>query len=485
MSGGGAAGEYGPGGGSVTQDVLHSIVGVGEINASLINNGLVNANVSGQSLTLQTNDMSNNSVFEATGNGTLAIGAITVDQSAGGSINAAGGTVNLNGGATISGGTLNSTSGSVFQSLGGTNTLDNVTSNAQINIPVNNTLDITGNLTDNGSILVDSGNNGGTTIISFMDNSSELTGTGTITLNGGGGAAELNTGTGGSVTQDVNHSIVGVGQINAALTNNGLVNADVSGQTLTLQTNNMTNNSVFEATGSGTLAIGAITVTQTANGSINAAGGTVNLNGGATISGGTLNSSSGNVFQNFGTNTLDSLTNNAQINIPVNNTLDITGDLTDNGTILVDSGNNGGTTVVDVAGGTVSGTGNIILNGAGGAAELNDSLTQGAGHTVSGVGEINATLINNGTISADVSNQTLNVNGTTTNNGLMIATSGGSLTIANGVLTNFAGTTLTGGTYEVDANSTINLPGSVITNAANIILNGTPIHFVAIAPVGD
>jgi fibronectin-binding autotransporter adhesin len=483
LNGGGTSAELNTGsGGSVTQDVHHSIVGVGEINAALTNNGLVNADVNGQTLTLQTNDMSNNSVFEATGNGILAISDITVTQTANGSINATGGTVNLNGSATISGGTLNSTGGGVFQNFG-TNTLDNLTNNAQINIPVNNTLDVTGDLTNNGTILVDSGNNGGTTVVSFLDNSSELTGTGTIILNGGGTSAELNTGAGGSVTQDVHHSIVGVGEINAALTNNGLVNADVSGQTLTLQTSNMTNNSVFEATANGTLAISDITVTQTANGSINAAGGTVNLNGSATISGGTLNSISGSVFQTFGINTLDNLTNNAQINIPVNNTLDVTGNLTDNGTILVDSGNNGGTTVVDVAGGTVSGTGNIVLNGGGTSAELNDSLTQGAGHTVSGVGEINATLINNGTISADVFNQTLNVNGTTTNNGLMLATGGGILTIANGALTNFAGTTLTGGTYEVDPNSTINLPGLVTTNAANIILNGSPTNFAAIAPL--
>ena len=163
-------------------------------------------------------------------------------------------------------------------------TIDDLTINTGglLNIQVNNTLNLNGTtVTDNGGIVVDSGDNGGTTILSFDNANSLLTGTGTVTLNAGGGSAQLNTGTGDAVTQDVDHSIVGFGEINAALTNNGTVNANINGQTLMLQTNSMTNNSVFEATAGGTLNISGITVTQGVRvDRFPAAGGNVNLTGG-------------------------------------------------------------------------------------------------------------------------------------------------------------------------------------------------------------
>ena len=47
-----------------------------------------------------------------------------------------------------------------------------------------------------------------------------------------GANAQLN----GTLTQAASHTIQGFGQINAALTNNGTVNANVNAGTLTLQT---------------------------------------------------------------------------------------------------------------------------------------------------------------------------------------------------------------------------------------------------------
>jgi hypothetical protein len=60
-----------------------TISGEGAINADLINNGIINANYSGQSITLQTSPMINNNLFEATGGGTLNINGIAVNNSDG------------------------------------------------------------------------------------------------------------------------------------------------------------------------------------------------------------------------------------------------------------------------------------------------------------------------------------------------------------------------------------------------------------------
>ena len=68
-----------------------------------------------------------------------------------------------------------------------------------------------------------------------------------------GSYAQLNTSDGGVLTQAAGHTISGYGTINAALINQGLVNANVNGQTLSLATNAMTNAGTMEATNGGVL----------------------------------------------------------------------------------------------------------------------------------------------------------------------------------------------------------------------------------------
>jgi hypothetical protein len=347
---------------------------------------------------------------------------------------------------------------------------------ASLGILGGNTLTIVNDIADNGTITVNSNSGGNSTVLGF--NGGTLSGTGSIVLNRSGSGAELN----GSLTQASGHTIQGQGQINATLTNNGTVNANVSGGTLTLLTNAMTNNNLFEATGGGTLAITGITVTQGSNGQISASGtgSLVNLTGSTTIAGGILSSSSGGAIESSGTNTLSSLTNDAAVNVLNGTTLNVSGDLTDNGTITVNSNSGGNGTLLSFSGGTLSGTGSIVLNRPGVDAQLKGSLTQASGHTIQGQGQINATLTNNGTVNANVSGGTLTVNDTTTNNGLMQAAGGGTLQFTSGELSSLSGTTLTNGSYEVDTNSTITLPGSIATNAANIKLGGSGYSFSAL-----
>ena len=164
----------------------------------------------------------------------------------------------------------------------------------------------------------------------------------------------------GSLTQSLGHTINGYGEITAALTNNGTVNANVNGQSINLTTGPMTNNSLIEATGTAALNIGSVTITQGSGGQINAAGGTVNLTGGATITGGTLGGSGGGIFQNTnGTNTIGGLTSNATLNILGNTVLSVSSPVVNNGAITINSNESyPGTLTAD---GTITGTGSITL----------------------------------------------------------------------------------------------------------------------------
>ncbi|MDB5298692.1 MAG: ale, partial [Phycisphaerales bacterium] len=109
------------------------------------------------------------------------------------------------------------------------------------------------------------------------------------------------------------------------------------------------------------------------------------------------------------------------------------------------------------------------------------TLTIAAGVTVHGTGTIGpyelvggtvGNLLNQGTISGDVSGQILNVSppNAFTNQGTASATGGGSLKVLNA--SNLASGVLTGGTWQAFSNSKLMLPASITTIAANVLLNG-------------
>ena len=215
-------------------------------------------------MTLQTSAMTNNNLFEATGGGILAISGITVTQGASGQITAAGAgsKVNLTGGATISGGTLSTSAGGVIQNSSGTNTIGSLTNSGTLQYSRRHHAQRNRRPDRQRHDHRQQQQQAFATVFSFGGGT--LSGTGSVTLNGIGANAQLN----GTLTQAAGHTIQGLGQINAALTNNGTVNANVNAGTLTLQTSAMTNNNLFEATSGGILAISGITVTQGASGQI-------------------------------------------------------------------------------------------------------------------------------------------------------------------------------------------------------------------------
>jgi fibronectin-binding autotransporter adhesin len=464
---------------TLTQDVNHTINGLGEIVGSFTNNGTVDANVSGQVLQLLTSNMTNNSLMEATGSGVLVINGITLTQGVSGQLSAAGGSIELVGGATVSAGKLNSSLGGViFATSSSTDTLAGVTNNSTFDIVGGSNLNVTGNLVDNGSITVNS-NNSSVSTMTFSGGT--LSGTGTITLGSSSTGAVL----AGTFTQSSGHTINGLGEITADLTNNGLVNANVASGTLFVNGTSMTNSSTMEAT-SGVLEFtGGVSVTNT-SGTISANGDDVFL-ASATVTGGTLVSPNG-VIEAVGSSldTLAGVTNNATFDIQGASNLNVTGNLVDNGSITINSTNASSSTMT-FSGGTLSGTGTITLASSGGGAILAGTLTQSSGHTINGLGEITANLTNKGLVNANVAGNTLFVNGTSMSNsatmeattGVLAFTSGvivnnaGGVISANGGVVNLTGSTINGGTLNTSSGGVIQAVNSSSDTLGAVTNNGT------------
>jgi len=107
----------------------------------------------------------------------------------------------------------------------------------------------------------------------------------------------------------------------------------------------------------------------------------------------------------------------------------------------------------------------------------NNGLIQGAGSITI------RDITNNGTILANASHAlSIQPGGSVTNNGTLQVASGSLMHVFGGSFTNFSGSTLTGGTYNISGKLEIDQLGStggeIVTNAASIILNGAASSFV-------
>jgi len=177
---------------TVTQTAGHTISGAGAIVpfAQLINQGLINANVPGETLSVQNasgpTPVVNSGTLEATNGGTLTIWSI---NNSGGTILASAGTIGFLGG-TISSGTLATTGSSLVSILAPSNyyaTLSGVTlaSNSLALVAAGDELYISNGIRNNGTIVVSSGsyNQSPNGIVSFSDaGAEELSGNGSIAL---------------------------------------------------------------------------------------------------------------------------------------------------------------------------------------------------------------------------------------------------------------------------------------------------------------
>jgi hypothetical protein len=209
---------------------------------------------------------------------------------------------------------------------------------------------------DNGTIIINSNNTGNSTL---TFNTSTLSGAGTIVLNSSNAAATL----AGTLTTGTTNTISGFGTVYGSLTNHGLVNANVSSQSLFVAGSSVANTGTMQST-SGTLVFTNAVIVKNTGGVIAASSNNVMLTY-AYIDYGMLTSSGGNAIVAAGSNgnILGAVTNQGTLNIVGGSTVTTEGSTTNNGTINVDS--NGTSTSELYGGGTITGTGTVNIDAGG------------------------------------------------------------------------------------------------------------------------
>jgi hypothetical protein len=367
-------------------------------------------------------------------------------------------------------------------------------------------------------------NNAGTITLGSVGSFTELALQGNVTLSGGGtvtlsnniqnyilGAASTDTLTNQETIQGAGH----IGNGSMALVNSGTINANQA-QGMIIQANGngttvtSSNTGIIEAT-AGPLELLSMTLANT-GGTISANGSTLQVTS-TTINGGNVTLTGASTLQlNNGTiHGGSTLTNSATGTIEVlagNNTLGGTINNSAGGTFKIDNG-----AVLNLETGTYSQLGAVQLNSIGSFTELvlqgNTTLSGGTvtlsnnfqnyifgavgtdvltnQETIQGAGQIGhgqMGLINSGSILANQSAGMLIQTSSAgfTNTGTLGVSSGDLMHVSGGPFTNFSGSTLTGGTYNVSGTLQIdelgNTGGEIVTNAANIILNGAGSSFV-------
>ena len=438
----------------------------GTIYTALVNDGIVNADAG--VITLSSYDKVNNNLLTATNGGTLNISSIGVDNN--GTITADDtSTVNLSS-STITGGTVEGT---------GTVNIDNTVflnaaSGMQINdasvmVGTNDILKTSGNLTNNTTITLDDTG-------SSVYNAATLKLDGDLSLGGNGQilfASDYHnyityTNVGDTLNLGSDQVITTAdganGSIYAALVNDGIVNADAG--VITLFTYDKVNNTVLTATNGGTLNVNSINIDN--NGKITVADtSTLNLNS-STITGGTIDGT-GTVYVN-NTVILDATAglqiDDAQVMVGTVEVLKTSGNLTNNTTITLDDTSSSiydnaalllnGDLALDGNGQILfaSGYHNDIRN-----TNTDDTLTLGSGQVITtntgSNGIVYTKLVNNGIIDADAGTITLQ-SYDKVNNNVISTTNGGTLNVSNITIDN-------NGSIDVDDAGLLKLSSATIT----------------------
>jgi hypothetical protein len=452
-----------------------------------INTGVMQA--LGGPVTLENGTFTNTGGIIRSNSGTVNVNSATVN---GGNVEVLGaGMISMSGG-TITGGTLDNSSTGIIRSTSGANTLGGTVNNvAGGQIVLNNNT----SLTLQGSGVY---NNAGTIAMNSTGNLTDLIMDGDVTLSGGGTVSLTNLSNNRMYGQagterltNVNNTISGSGQLGInlmAITNQagGVIEAN---QTISLtidpNASGVINQGILRATNNATLVLSSGTYTNT-GGTIEAQNGSTVQANGVTIAGGTLTTSGSGVIKNTGSLTLNGVTNAGAFAANNNTTTTLVGTITNSGSMALNS--SGNLTDVQISG-DVALTGGGILNLTNstnnrifGVASTN-RLTN-VDNTIRGSGQIGVNLMrftNQGTVLADQSTAlTIDSSSGFTNSGILQALAGATLSVVGtGVdFSNFAGTTLTGGSYFVGSGNATTATlqfdnANIVTNQATIDLNGS------------
>jgi fibronectin-binding autotransporter adhesin len=222
--------------------------------------GTINANVSGAQLGLIGLGLTNvGGTLEASNGGTLLIfGGVSDNQNGTIAANGAGSVVTLAGGTYIGGGTLTTTGGGTIGPDGGTTVWLDGSKYGALTLSTGTTYkDAENTTTFMYGTIVNNGN------MQFTSSStlymSTLQGTGTLTLAGSVIAA-------GVTNQS---TIEGAGVIKGQVINGGLIDANTSGQTLTLNVTSLQNSGTLQVESGSTMILNAASGLVTNTGAVN------------------------------------------------------------------------------------------------------------------------------------------------------------------------------------------------------------------------
>ena len=453
-------------------NVDHVISGQGAILVNqLTNQATINANSSGNSLSVQTSTagFTNTGTLEASNGGTLLLvaGSVVTLNNAGGTIQAlAGSTVQLEG-YRLAGGTMTTSGSGVFQNIN-SSYYNNITNNGAFQTINGNYAIFEGTIVNNGTF---SAPNGGYQI----NGNVTLKGTGTVS---GGNAGLFHSSFVGGGTLTLQQPLSGgglIGDTSFNFINQSTVTANNTSANLVLAGNPAVNTGTLQASNGATLEI-QIPVNNT-GGTITAQNGsTVLLDFNGTIAGGTLTTSGNGSFQTT-SGTLD-----GTVNVPTNAglfTVASGADLNTKGTI-----NNTGTIAL---GGCIALATSTIITGSGQVAMAPNScflsspgLTLTNQSTIAGAGSIGDSnpmgIINQGNITANQS-ATLVIapDNTGFTNAGVLTVSPGAVMQLNNPFNNLKSGTLTGGTYNISGTLQFAFGpnGNIVTNNAALTLTGS------------
>jgi len=473
--------------------------------------GTVDANAAAGTLLLNgSGNITNAGLLEATNGGTLQIQNVV--ENAGANITANGGTVLIDAGGTIRGGTLNSLGGGTLGLGTGSATLDGSASALTLSTGstwtagLGSQTTVLGTVVNQGNFQINAGS--ATNTILNLSADTTLQGGGTLTLNSGdtNGHAYLQTSVPGTTLTNVDNLLQGYGVIgNSDLVfvneAGGAVNANIPFDTLLLNgSGNVINSGLLEATNGGILQITNVVENTGAN--ITADGGTVLIDGGATIRGGTLNSlDEGTLGLGTGTAILDGTANALTLSAGSTWTAGLGSQTTVLGTI-VNQGNfqlsagSATNTILNIgANTTLQGGGTVTLNSGdnngqvyvqtSNASVLTDQDNTIQGYGVIGNGGLALTVANAASVNANAEGQVLLLNGAggVANSGTLEATNGGILQLAT-VVSNAGIVSANGGTVDVIGGTVQGgtLSGPTLETTSSATLDGSTNGALTLAP---
>ena len=419
----------------VTQGVGHRIAGRGVLRAALVNQGAVEADVGGETLTVSGAAKVNHALMRAVDGGTLLATGVAIDQTGGGVLRAEDGSVVRLTNAVITGGTLDSSGTGFVEHRDGHSTLTGLTNQGLCNlIGYNLYTYINGaGLHNDGSVVVNSNQNGFFASLRYTQ-SGVLDGSGTVTLNHS--SAWLESVEGVTVTHAAGHTIDGGGHVSAALTNDGTVRANRPGTELLVDGYAKTNRGEMLAADGATLRISGATIDQTGGGVLRAEDGSRVVLQDALIAGGTLASAgTGYVEARDGHSTLRGVTNSGTLLLKGYNLYTyVDGDgLHNNGLVVVDYDLNGYfASLYYTASGLLDGVGTVTLAHPSARIESADGVVvwHGPMHTINGGGSVRAMIDNGGVIAAtDPANELVLDGRAKTNRADMFATAGATMRV--------------------------------------------------------